>query len=579
MQLMLSQPKIDVDSPVQPVAGFDPAVVRPGDVSIYRVTFNALETAIEWPDRIPVPQSLSTQPGGRGQMLAMSGPLITPRTTFNYRVRGREVGQFTIPEFTVIVNGKPVAIPAAHLEVTAALPPGTGSPEQILLELPTNGLYVGQSLTARIIFQAAPGSTMLNLAQPQLNGQGFIVDQSSARARIESLPSGPSRTPVVSYVYEMSLTPIAVGKLTVSAQAYAIGNRVTGSVLMSNPGAVPPTPYTLVDSDPVTLQVRPLPRESELPGFTGAVGSYSLDPPELSTNIVSVGEPLQLKIRIRGEGNLARLVPPQVPQLSDWQVFATPAESTPPQILQAQGHVTFVYTLIPLSDKARATPALPFSTFDPERGAYTDLTVPAMSVTVLPGTVSAADLQAVLQAQKLDRESEKEPALSGLALAPGLAAGLLPIQQRAWFPFLHLVPAGGLLSLWLWDRRRRFLEQHPAIMRRRRARRALRRERRLLERAAKGRDGANFAAFAVNAMKIAVAPHYPAEPRALVGADVLGLLSENERSGTQGRIVRRLFARSDAILFGAASADLRELLEAQPEIEAVLDDLEARLCG
>ena len=165
-----------------------------------------------------------------------------------------------------------------------------------------------------------------------------------------------------------------------------------------------------------------------------------------------------------------------------------------------------------------------------------------------------------------------------MAISPGLTGGLVPVQKRPWFPLIHLVPASALLGLWLWDRRRRFLEQHPDIILRRRALRALRQERRTLNRAAQTRDANGFAAVAVKAMKIAVAPHFPAEPRALVGSDVLTALPADQRAGRNGQIVRRFFSRADASCFAVAPTDSRELLDLRPEIEAVLDQLEARLC-
>jgi hypothetical protein len=581
MQLMLSQPKIDMDSPVVPVATFDPPVVRPGDTTIYRVTLNALETGVEWPDKIPAPQQLSWRQSAHGQILSMSGPLLTPRTTFNYRVRPSETGQFTIPEFTVKANGKSVAVPAARLEVAAMAPPNAVPAQQLFLDLPTNALFVGQTVSARVLLPGSPGGMVQSLGQVQVNGNGFIVDQSSAHARIEALALGTTRRSLNTFVYELNLTPIATGKLSVSAQGYAVGNRVVGGIIMPGPGGIANAlpQYTLVDSDRVPLEVRPLPRGSELPGFTGAVGNYSVDPPELATNLISVGEPVRLKVKIRGEGNLARLVPPQVPQARDWEVFSLPTENTAPQILLAQGFVVFNYILIPLTEKTRMTPALPFSAFNPDRGAYEDLSVPSIGVTVLSGTVSAADLQSVIQAEKVAGDLEKQPTLSGLAISPGLSSGLVPVQKRAWFPLLHLIPASALLGLWLWDRRRRFLEQHPDLVLRRRAVRALRRERRALERAARTRDSNGFAAVAVNAMKIAVAPYFPAEPRALVGADVITMLPEDQRSGPNGEIVRRLFFRTDASRFSVAQVDSGELLDLQPEIETVLDHLEARLCN
>jgi len=76
---------------------------------------------------------------------------------------------------------------------------------------------------------------------------------------------------------------------------------------------------------------------------------------------------------------------------------------------------------------------------------------------------------------------------------------------------------------------------------------------------------------------VACAPHYPAEPRALVGGDVLPLLPAAERSGRAGEVVRRFFAVTDSALFGPTAANAAELLPLQPELEQVLEQLEARL--
>jgi hypothetical protein len=292
-----------------------------------------------------------------------------------------------------------------------------------------------------------------------------------------------------------------------------------------------------------------------------------------------VGEGVKLSVRVRGGANcnLSRLVAPPPPRVPDWQVFPLGADPSSPQIIQAQGFAIFQYTLIPLLEDARTTPSIPFSCFDPERAAFKDLSISPISVTVQPGTATA-DLQVLRRAQATEAEPEKEPALSSLAASPGLAAAsLVPVQRQIWFPLVQLAPAIAFFGLWAWDRRRRFLEQHPEVVRRRRARRGLRREWRALERAARARDGRRFAGAAVNAMRAACAPHYPAEPQALVGSDVLLVLPEAERRGPGGEIVRRFFAVSDAARFATVPADQRELLDLKPGLERVLQGLEERL--
>ena len=76
MSLMLSQPKIDVESPVVASAVFDPPAARPGTPVIYRLIFSALEESIDLPAELPLPPKLRVRAGGHGQMLAMTGPTL-----------------------------------------------------------------------------------------------------------------------------------------------------------------------------------------------------------------------------------------------------------------------------------------------------------------------------------------------------------------------------------------------------------------------------------------------------------------------------------------------------------------------
>jgi hypothetical protein len=593
MSLMLSQPNIEIPEVPSASAAFDPPVVRRGELSFLRVVLNALEVSVEWPTNLAAPPQLEMRPGAHGQLLQMTPTNMEPRTAFNYRVRASSIGSFTVPEFVVKVDGKPVKVPSARLEVVSAPPPSVPRAEQLTLELPLTNLFVGQPVTARILLPGSPASAVQGLGQPQISGQGILVDVGGARQRYEMAPRGGAM--VATFIYE---------KLTVFAQGFTAGSRFSGPVVVTGPATMPGVlpRYALLESEPVELNVRPLPREGLLPGFTGAIGSLAVGLPKLATNVLRVGDPVKLTVIItnRGEGPLARLVAPPPPQAEDWEVFAAsdfaptqpiapprpfirlgpdgkPVLTSAAQPVDLQGVVAFNYTLIPLTEAASATPPIPFSYFDPKAGAYVDLTIPSVPVTIKTGAVPG-DLSSLLQAGSADGEPEKELVLSSLAGSRGrTASSLVPPQEQPWFPLFQLAPAVAFFGVWSWDRRRRYLETHTDIVLRRRARRALRRQRRVLQRAARVADAPQFATAAVNAMRIACAPHYPAEPRALVGSDVLLLLSEPERSGRGGEVVRRFFSVTDAALFGTVAANIADLLPLRPDLERVLQELEQKL--
>jgi hypothetical protein len=582
MSLMISQPRIDVDSPVTATATFDPPSVAVGEESIYRVTFNALEESIEFPEKLATPPALQLRPGAHAQVLTPTGISLQPRTSFLYHIRATEAGQFTIPEFTLNVYGKPVTVPAAQLTVSAPPGPGMPTPQRLKFEVAETNLFVGQPVHISIVCPGSAGLVFQGVNPVQIAGQGFIIDQANFRQHFEVKQPTPGAN-VVTATYETTLTPIATGKLSAFAQGW-VANRGSSIIIISGsgptqiPSGLPQ--YTLLDSDPIALEVRPLPRDGQLPGFTGAIGTFAVGEPELAATILRVGEPVKLSVRVRGDGNsnLGRLVAPPPPKVLDWQVLAAPPDPTPPQIMRAQNFVTLSYTMIPLTENTSGTPGIPFCCFDPESGRYTDLTIKSLPVKVQPGA-SAADLQALQRANSVRGESEPDLALTGLSAKPGFGAiSLVPLQRKIWFPLIQLLPAAAIFGLWGWDRRRRYLELHPEVVLRRRARRALHRERRLFRRAARAGDANGFAAAAVSAMRVVCAPHYPAEPRALVGSDVVAVLPEIDRHGKMGEIVRRFFHHTDAVRFASEQTDPNGLFPLQPDLERVLDQLEAELC-
>jgi hypothetical protein len=594
LQLMMSQPAVDIQSPVVARAAFDPPVIRAGGETVYRVTLNAMRDSItQWPDELIAPAQLQMKPGARGQILQLAGNAYQPLTIVNYRVRATAAGSFLVPQFLVDVYGKPVTVPGVRLQVVEDSGFVPVPVPRLMLEFESTNVFLGQTITARVLSPASTGTVVQPLAQVEFNGEGFLTGQSTTiRQRIQVMPLDGRQVPT--FVYENSLTPVAAGSMEVSAQAFS-GGRLGGTVIISGQATIPggSPQYSLLESDPVTLNVRPLPREGELPGFAGGIGEFERGTPWLTTNTIRVGEPVKLTVLVQGDESLQRLVAPPPPRLLDWQVYpgedymtnitgATPriVPANPPGLsgaLMPGPAKAFAFTLVPLNEDSRATPAIPFSYFDPERRKYVDISIPPVPVKVLPGTAATNDL-AWLRSVSAENPADDKPVFHGLAKGTGSSsASLVPLQARPGFILAQLLPVAGFAALWAWDKRRRYLKAHPDIVRRRRARRLLRRQRHVLRAAARAGDAPRYAANAVNALQIVCAPHYPAEPRALVCGDVLRLLDEPGRSNGSGQVVRQFFAVTDAASFSASSPDAGRLLGLQEELEGVLKQLEQRL--
>jgi hypothetical protein len=556
-KLQVPQPAPDITSPVTATANFDPPMARPGQSVYYRVALDGAGESIPWPGAISAPAELKFGTVSQGQLMQFVGNKFRPLKSYLYPVQATTSGHFTVPGFVVMVDGKPVQIPAATLDVD----PSVSSPpvRQLVLEVSSTNVYLGQPFRARVMLPASPANQIEAAREIEFNGNAFMTDLTTMRQAVEMVRINGSAVPA--YIYEITLTPIEAGQSALSAQGFAAGHEFFGpTTIMARQVTIPggPPHYVLLVSDPVQVNVHPLPTSGQPADFNGSIGAFILGAPQLSTNRVQVGQPIRLSVAVHTSGTLNRPVAPTPPTVNDWEIIP----DNPPD---------FSFTLIPLTDMARQTPAIPFSYFDPESGRYVDSTIPSV-----PVTVTSEGLPTEMPA---DTGFTSGPAmkLSGLSLSPGKSvASLVPPQLRGSLVCFQIVPILVIFGLWQWDRRRRFLEAHPDIVRRRKARRHLRREKRRLRDAARRGDEAGIIRHAANAMQIASAPHYPAHPQALVCSDILEQLDDADRSSAAGETVRKIFAAVDARF--ALTPETRASWATLPsDVDAVLLKLEEQL--
>nr|WP_237712443.1 BatD family protein [Pedosphaera parvula] len=223
-------------------------------------------------------------------------------------------------------------------------------------------------------------------------------------------------------------------------------------------------PATL-ESDPQMLEVLPLPKENVPPGFSGAVGNYSMAVNVSPTN-VATGDPITVKAQISGRGSLDSLT---LPQQADWNQFKVYPPTSDVQFadqLGMSGIKTFALTVVPESMAIKELPPFSFSYFDPDQKQYRTLTQPAVPLTVRP---SAASLPPPNLANT-GTESNQPPAKDILHIKPRL--GVLsqiqpPLIQRSWFIGLQGVPVLAWISLLVVRKQKEKLANNPRLRRQR----------------------------------------------------------------------------------------------------------------
>ncbi len=123
-------------------------------------------------------------------------------------------------------------------------------------------------------------------------------------------------------------------------------------------------------SNPVVLNVKPLPQKGQPADFSGAVGDFrlgtSIDKPELSTN-----DALTLKVTITGKGNLELISAPKVNFPPDFETYDP---KVVPNIIKTNdgisGSMEFDYIAIPRNPADVVIKPVTFTYFNPEDKKY-----------------------------------------------------------------------------------------------------------------------------------------------------------------------------------------------------------------
>ena len=157
-----------------------------------------------------------------------------------------------------------------------------------------------------------------------------------------------------------------------------------------------------VESNPVELEIFPLPVEGRPPGFDGIVGRF-----DISTRVKAESnrahQTLSFRIKIEGEGNIQHLAEPRIELPESFEIY-------PPEIEQelrrgalgVSGQKTYEYVAIPRAAGSFLLEPIEISYFDPRDRTYKTARSEPLSLEIVPGH----DSQSVNAASLTKRELE-----------------------------------------------------------------------------------------------------------------------------------------------------------------------------
>ncbi len=414
--------------------------------------------------QVPAPRGVTVRYVGPATQLSIVNGRTNASITHHFSVVAQSAGTYTIGPITLDYGGQRYDAGTVTLQVLAANAPapsgGTGAAAQeplgLALSAPKTDVYLHERLPVRIALSVG-NVRVTDVEYPKLDGEGFALDKFGQPSQHEERTASGT---VQVAEFATTLTPLRSGPLTVGPARLSLNTivRRRGGDIFGQffGGSREPVELT---SDPLTLNVLPLPEEGKPADFSGAVGKFQFDVRAAPLE-VQAGDPVTLTMTIRGTGNLEHVTTPTIPESDALRVY--PAQPSNPGATPAPGSTledkTFEQVVIPQHPGAVALPALRFSYFDPESRAYRTITHPPIPVSVRPAARSAQAPEVVGGAPAAPRA---EPLGRDIVFIKDTPGTLRPIGTRWYaepaFWAYQLVPLAAWLAAVAWDRRRRRL--------------------------------------------------------------------------------------------------------------------------
>jgi hypothetical protein len=182
------------------------------------------------------------------------------------------------------------------------------------------------------------------------------------------------------------------------------------------------TPRTgTAKSDPVTIDVLPVPEEGRTNAFTGGVGNFEVNA-TLDTTTAKANSPLTLHVTVKGKGNTSLVEFPSVAWPKELKFYESQGKSK--NLGQGNSEKTFEVVLVPLEKGQLQIPPIEFEFFDPESRSYIHKKTNAIPIQVAEGDPGSGP-SSVVRA-----EDVQNPAPNG-STAPDTYGALKVKDQRS----------------------------------------------------------------------------------------------------------------------------------------------------
>jgi hypothetical protein len=536
-----------------------------------------------------------------GPSVASSFRWINGRTessrTFTYALRPKRSGTLRIPPLGILHEGRTYRTGALQVTVLPGgaqpppdprqpggqrPPPGAGRggaappPAEVRLkvEVDRRSAVVGEQITVRFLLASQTELLNFQLAENP-TFPGFWTEEVELPENLEL-----KRVRIDGELYnELTLMkkvlfPTSAGRLTIPAVTYRVQVRRRSQDPFES-FFFTPTETLMRSSEPVAIDVRPLPEEGRPAGFSGAVGRFEIAV-AADRQEARVNDAVGLRVTIAGEGSLNAVPAPPIDGLSDFKKLepkVTSGSTVRGDTFRSEK--VWDYVVIPLAAGEQEIPPVTFTYYDPHAKGYRELASGAIPIRVARGDGPAGGAIVPVAQSDVRRLGSD---IHYIKLAPGGLADRSGLFHRSpLFAALVLVPLLADAGIAVAVRLRAPSRERSRLRRERRARAAARRRLKEARRRLSPATSRAFYAAVAQALTGYVADKFDAAGAGLTHQRIEELLAGHGAAETERAAFHRSLEACDFARFAPASSGEAEMRRALESAEQVLVALERSL--
>jgi len=327
---------------------------------------------------------------GQSSSFQMARGSVSQSVTFQYRLTGRTLGDWTIGPAEVNVGGKTLKTAALDLKVVkgggASTSAGTAAPagaqHYARAEVSDPTPYVGEAFTW--ILEVGSSGRVRQPSLPTLPDFGGLSSEPGIEPQWASQRVMRDGRRLELFIAALPVFAVEPGTATIGAATVSLPEVMDGRGMFARVRELQ------LQAKAVPVAVRPLP-PNRPPGFSGAVGTFTLTGALDSTTVVA-GETVTLTLRLDGKGAL------RAPELSldlpdTVRVYDEDPETAVTLVDGAvHSRSLFRKALVPLEPGTLTLPPATFTYLDPETGTYVVARSKPLRVQVTGDAVAEPDV-------------------------------------------------------------------------------------------------------------------------------------------------------------------------------------------